>query len=49
MAGGVVLTVFQRSEEAVGDCPLLRAGEAVEVAGNAQALSGIDLNLMMNR
>ena len=49
VAGGVLLALLQRSEEAAGDCPLLHAGEAIDVAGNAQALSGGDLDLMMNR
>ena len=49
VAGGVVLAVLQRGEEAGGDCPLLHASEAVDVSRDAQARSGVDLNPMMDR
>ena len=37
------------AEVAGGNCPLLHAGEAVDVSRDAQARSRVDLNLMMNR
>lgn len=48
VARGVVFAVLQRGEEAGRDCPLLHAGEAVDVSRDAQARAGIDLNLMMD-
>ena len=48
VAGRVVLIVLQREEKAVGDRPLLRSRELIDISCDSQTLARYDQDLIMD-